>query len=92
LGIGKVVIKPDFTFSYASIFHEGLSVAQPKNGTKTGYIDRSGKFVIEPKFDFASEFKNGLAKVRQGKIWGYIDRTGKYVWSTDESEQQLPRW
>lgn len=30
---------------------------------KYGYKDKSGKFVIEPKFTLASYFNNGLAKV-----------------------------
>jgi len=36
-------------------------VAEPKY--KYGFIDRTGKFVIEPQFDVAGDFSNGLAAV-----------------------------
>ncbi|MCA2814269.1 MAG: WG repeat-containing protein [Microcystis sp. M090S1] len=35
--------------------------------------------VIAPKFDEASYFQEGLAKVRIGDKYGYIDKTGKTV-------------
>lgn len=47
---------------------------------KTGkwcYIDNTGKVVIEPRFERAFEFAEGLALVEQGDTWGYIDVTGK---------------
>lgn len=44
-----------------------------------GFIDNKGKWVIEPVFENARDFKNGFAAVRfQGK-WGFIDKTGKWV-------------
>ena len=49
---------------------------------KRGYIDRSGKIVIEPQFDGAGDFSEGLAVVatrRNGYAEGYIDETGKVV-------------
>ncbi len=47
---------------------------------KHGYINRTGKVVIQPQFDEAYPFINGLAYVRIKDKWGYIDRTGKYIW------------
>ncbi len=44
---------------------------------KLGYIDRTGKIVIEPKFEEAENFSEGLATVKIGEKFGYIDRTGK---------------
>ena len=32
---------------------------------KYGFIDKSGKVVIEPQFDWVSDFSEGLAKVRR---------------------------
>ena len=32
---------------------------------KYGFIDKSGKMVIEPQFDDAEPFSEGLAKVRR---------------------------
>lgn len=43
---------------------------------KWGYIDRTGKLVIVPKYDQARSFHNGLATVRQGDNWFLIDRKG----------------
>jgi hypothetical protein len=49
---------------------------------KRGYIDRSGNIVIEPQFDGAGDFSEGLAVVatrKNGYAEGYIDETGKIV-------------
>lgn len=54
---------------------------------KAGYIDRTGKIVLEPKYDGASFFSEGLARVSfgrdtiitQGFSQGFIDETGKVV-------------
>ncbi len=48
-------------------------------GDKMGYIDNTGKIVIEPQFDLAGDFSAGLAAVRLGMSWGYIDLSGKMV-------------
>ncbi|KAF0172590.1 MAG: KWG repeat protein [Limisphaerales bacterium] len=54
----------------------------PRKG-KYGYRDKHGEFVIEPQFDYAGEFSEGLAVVGLGKFpatkWGYINREGKVV-------------
>jgi WG containing repeat len=45
---------------------------------KIGFIDRTGKITIEPRFDeIFVGFSEGLAPVRIGKKWGFIDQTGK---------------
>jgi len=61
-------------------FFEGLALVCDDHG-KHGYIDRSGKVVIEPQFSAALRFSNGLAAVRggSGEEWGFIDRTGRVV-------------
>jgi len=46
---------------------------------KWGYIDKTGKIVIDPQFDGAYNFSEGLAAVKVGDKWGYIDKTGKIV-------------
>lgn len=46
---------------------------------KVGYIDKEGDFVIEPKFDAAKDFYEGLAPVKLDGKWGYIDKTGEFV-------------
>jgi len=49
-------------------------------GGKWGYIDKSGDYVINPQFDYAWDFSEGLARVRIGDRRGYIDKTGMFVW------------
>jgi hypothetical protein len=56
-------------------FVDGL--ARGKFGKKYGYIDRTGKTVIEAKYDLTFHFSEGLAAVLVGGKWGYIDTTGK---------------
>jgi hypothetical protein len=54
---------------------------------KAGYIDRTGKIVLEPQFDEASYFSEGMARVSVGRdtiisegfSQGFIDETGKLV-------------
>ena len=45
--------------------------------------ENTGKFVINPQFDIALDFSEGLAPVRIGEIrtgeWGFIDKQGKIV-------------
>jgi hypothetical protein len=46
---------------------------------KWGFIDATGKVVIDPQFDEAWDFSEGLATVRIGEKWGFIDVSGQYV-------------
>lgn len=65
------------------------SVAEPNgndslvcfnNGEKQGYFSlNTGKVVIEPKYDHAWEFSEGLASVDDGGTIKFIDVTGKVV-------------
>ena len=49
------------------------------DSNKYGYIDKNGKVVIDFKYDFASEFSEGLARVKKGEKYGYIDKNGNVV-------------
>ncbi|MEX2299442.1 MAG: WG repeat-containing protein [Bryobacterales bacterium] len=46
---------------------------------KVGYIDRSGKPVIEPQFDDGDCFSEGLAAIKLNKKWGFIDSKGDRI-------------
>ena len=48
------------------------------NGT-WGFIDHTGKIIIEPQFKGAGYFSEGLATVAVGKQGGYINRRGEWV-------------
>lgn len=62
----------------ANIFEEGLAVVKNIDG-KFGYIDKSGKEVIECKYDDAYDFSEGLALVTLNNKYGYIDKNGNVV-------------
>ena len=46
---------------------------------KYGFIDKSGKVVIEPQFDDVGPFSEGFAGVEKDGKWGFIDKSGKVV-------------
>src|SRR2546428_11275103 len=47
---------------------------------KWGYIDKTGKMIIQPQFEDIRFFSEGLACVTvDGKKYGYIDKTGSFV-------------
>jgi hypothetical protein len=85
--VGFINTKGDFVipdqFYIAKSFSEGLAVAC--NGkfraSKCGFIDKFGKWAIEPKFDFdeVQSFSDGLAAIEVNNKWGYIDKTGMVI-------------
>ena len=83
---GKIVIP-----QRGESFSEGLAVVRMDNGK--GVIDKTGKMVISPQFQFQhiSNFSEGLAgaEIKNGTGWGggFIDKTGKVVIGP-----QLPRF
>jgi hypothetical protein len=52
---------------------------EDKVESKWGYIDRTGFYAINPKFDDAGSFSEGLAAVQSGSNWGYIDKLGAWA-------------
>jgi hypothetical protein len=46
---------------------------------KWGFADKSFRFVIQPRFDWAEGFSEGRAVVQVGRKWGFIDESGKVV-------------
>ena len=49
-----------------------------QNG-KIGFIDSTGKVVIEPKYDNVTSFSEGLARVKIDEKYGFIDSSGKII-------------
>lgn len=78
----KTVIIPA---QYDEINKEGFSdgLAGVKLNNKWGFIDKTGKPVVEMKYDYISEFMNGYAVVTMGghpkSKYGVINRFGKEV-------------
>ena len=58
-------------------FSDGLAAAY--KGMNCGYIDRTGKFVIEPKWEGCSLFREGMGIVRKNLSVSCIDRNGNVI-------------
>ena len=50
-----------------------------EKGGLYGYIRQDGRAFVEPKYEDANDFSEGLAAVSQDKKWGYIDSSFKSV-------------
>jgi len=49
-------------------------------GSKYGYINASGKIVINPQFKWSTDFREGLAVAQlDNLLYGYIDKKGAWV-------------
>ncbi|MEE2909260.1 MAG: WG repeat-containing protein, partial [Candidatus Poribacteria bacterium] len=46
---------------------------------KWGYIDYRGEYVIQPQFEVAHPFVNGIAKVKRDGLWELINREGQLM-------------
>lgn len=55
---------------------EGLFLIYEKAGALCGYINASGDYVIQPKFQQGYPFSNGRAIVKGVAGWGVIDKEG----------------
>ncbi len=60
----------------ADIFKFSENCAVVKHNGHYGYVDRSGVFVISPRFDYAYPFKENRALVLQHGRFGYLDHNG----------------
>ena len=92
----KIVIKPQFDMAPGVFpFRDGLAAVMLND--KWGFIDETGAFVIEPQFEFADRFQEGLALINvggspsgkavlrfqlKGGKWGFIDKLGQVVIET----------
>ena len=92
-GAGRLVIGferlPETTIEVGD-FHEGRAriylkkkiVDDETNGAMNaavGFIDETGRLVVEPRFETARDFSEGLAYVEAKDFKGFIDRSGKVV-------------
>ena len=73
------MIEPQSFEDVAPGFSDGMCAV--KVDGDWGYIDRTGRMIIKPRYDQASKFKRGTAQVRQGNQYSWIDKTGKVLWS-----------
>ena len=47
-------------------------------GDRLGFINQEGQYVINPQFDRASPFSEGLAPVSIAGKYGYVNKEGQY--------------
>lgn len=76
---GKTIIED----CNCGVFKEGFAI---KNISSTGekkamwgFIDKSGKAITEFIFEDASDFSDGMAKVKKNGNYGFIDKSGKLI-------------
>ena len=88
---GNIKIRPYIFDNGPDYFKEGVARFVEKN--KFGFFNEKAKITIEPQFDFALPFQEGLAVVCvgckeqakgehrwfSGGKWGYINHKGKFV-------------
>jgi hypothetical protein len=64
---------------YSSKAKEPMGLFPAKVKGRYGFIDKTGKMILQPQFARAQMFSEGLAAVQINAKWGFIDRTGKMV-------------
>jgi hypothetical protein len=83
---GKWMFGSRFTYFFYNSFSEGV-VPFRKSGGKWGYMNRKGKVVIKPQFDWAGNFSQGSASVLNAGVCAHVDKTGQV---TVQTSQQSP--
>jgi WG repeat protein len=51
-----------------------------RQGDGYGYVNRTGRVQIEPRFESARPFFRGVARVKCGESFAYIDAAGRPIW------------
>jgi hypothetical protein len=54
-------------------------VARVRKGSTWGYIDLGGTELISLQYEYAGNYREGMAPVRLHNQWGYIDRCGTVI-------------
>lgn len=62
-------------FCQGKVFSNGLAAVS--NGEKWGYIDSTGKLIIDFQYTNADSFHNGYAAVEKEGKWGVIDKANQ---------------
>ena len=64
-------------YSELSEFHEGI--AGVSDGGKWGFVDKTGRLIIDLQFEMVGQFNDGLAVVQHNDKMGYINKNGEIV-------------
>ena len=81
---GRVIRRFPTPYEIRGPFREGLLLVLDLEENQFGYIDTTGEFAIDRRFDLAGPFSNGLARVCAGDLCGFIDRSGEVVISLQQ--------
>jgi hypothetical protein len=84
---GNWIIQSRFKYFFFDDFSDGV-VPFRQQSSKWGYMDKAGKIVIQPQFDWGGDFSVGIASVLTNGRCAHIDKTGTI---TDQSQTVLPR-
>lgn len=78
---GNVVVESDHPGTYVGAMQsvEKLDIDRVRVGNLYGFRNAEGQIVIDPQFDQAWHFSEGLARVSMDGKWGFIDRAGQQV-------------
>jgi len=58
---------------------------------RTGFIDQSGSFAIDPRFESAQPFDRKLAWANNDSAAGYINMSGDFVFIIDRLDSLFQR-
>lgn len=68
----------DLTSEDGPSVSDGIRLFPVRIDGEWGYINHNGRIMVEPEFNSAETFAEGLARIREGSV-GYIDPEGEYV-------------
>lgn len=91
---GKWIAAVNFAYpNFSGDGKDNLFPARLEHELKWGYINGRGEWVIQPRYNSADEFKNGVARVylKEGALGGnvYIDTTGKLLTNLTPEQKAL---
>ncbi|HOW52736.1 MAG TPA: WG repeat-containing protein [bacterium] len=91
----KVIAGPERSYYKVGKFHDGLSAVMrfKKNKGYWGFIDTKGNEKIPLKYNYATDFSDGIAAVEKEGLWNFISLEGKALASeklkkVDQQTQQ----
>lgn len=58
---------------------EGLLICRVNGNDPIGFVDKTGKWIVEPVYKSALSFNHGWAAIKDDNGWGYIDAKGNVV-------------
>lgn len=76
---GSIIQYPKSKNTLAFNFKEGFAVIKNFELNKFGFIDSTGKIVIDFLYDYAESFNEKMAAVKIEQKWGFIDIKGNMV-------------